>query len=78
MHVGLVGKAPQQLDKSSLFLGRVEGEELLELVDHEQRLIVTVAPPRNETEGDLEITDIHQFGDGFGVIFESGRKGASQ
>ena len=63
VHVGLAPEAAQQPREPRLHLRRVQREQLLELVYHQERLAVALAPAAHEVEGDGGIVEAQQLAD---------------
>ena len=77
-HVGLGRETAEEGREAGLALGRVEGEELLELVhDHDGR-DVSAPPAGEEGEGALGVVESHQEPESLGVAREVGREGLAQ
>jgi hypothetical protein len=67
VHVGLEGQPAQKLGEAPLYLGRVQREQLLELVHDQQRLAVTPAPAPDHPERHLGILEADQLAKGLGI-----------
>jgi hypothetical protein len=67
VHVRLARQAPQQLREPPLHLGRVQREQLLELVHHQDRVPVAFAPPAHHLERHLGVVDVDQLPEGLRV-----------
>ncbi len=72
--VRLARQPTEQLREPRLDLGRALGEELLELVDDEQRLVVALAPARDDRETGVVGGQLEEGGQGLGVVAEVRRQ----
>ena len=70
--VGFEDKTPEKISKPRLHLGWVLGEQLLELVDNQQRLFVSLSPPGDGRHHGVEILDVDQLPQRVGVTRELG------
>lgn len=68
--VGLDREATEQLGKARLLFGRVQREQLLELIEDQHGLGVALAPTLEERDGHVRLAEVDELLDGFRVTGE--------
>ena len=67
VHVRFEREARQQLREPLLRFRQTLREQLLELIEDQQRMIVPAAPARDDVDGDARLLEVDQPRDGLGI-----------